>query len=56
MTSWSQKWLICRSTFFSAADPDRVLVSNVGTMIVKKLTVKFKGNEILDVDDFDVLA
>ena len=31
-------------------------MSNVGRVIVKKLAVKFEGNEILSVDDFDVLA
>ena len=28
---------------FSAADPKRTLVSNVGRAIVKKLAVKFEG-------------
>ena len=28
----------------------------IGRAIVKKLAVKFKGNEIMSVDDFDVLA
>ena len=40
----------------STADPKRVLVSNVGRMIVKKLAVKFAGNEILGVDHFDMFA
>ena len=31
-------------------------MSNVGRAIVKKLAVKFEGNEILDVDDFDMIA
>ena len=31
----------------SMADPKRVLVSNVGRVIVKKLAVKFEQNEIL---------
>ena len=39
----------------STPDPNRELVSNVGRVIVKKLAVKFEGNEILGVDDFDVL-
>ena len=34
--------------------PNRTLVSNIGRAIVKKLVVKFEGNEILSVDDFDV--
>ena len=40
----------------STADPKRTLVSNVGRAIVKKLAVKFEGNEILSVDDFDIFA
>ena len=33
----------------SKEDPKRTLVSNIGRAIVKKLAVKFKGNEILGV-------
>ena len=40
----------------STADPKRKLVSNIGRAIVQKLAVKFKGNEILCIDDFDVFA
>ena len=40
----------------SAIDANRTLVSNIGRVIVKKLAVKFEGNEIMSVDDFDVLA
>ena len=40
----------------SAIDANRTLVSNIGRTIVKKLAVKFEGNEIMSVDDFDVLA
>ena len=40
----------------STADTKRALVSNIGRAIVKKLAVKFKGNKILGVDDFDVFA
>ena len=40
----------------STADPNRTLVSNIGRAIVKKLAVKFEGNEIMSVDDFDVFA
>ena len=40
----------------SAVDPNRTLVSNIGRAIVKKLAVKFDGNEIISVDDFDVLT
>ena len=38
----------------STADAKRTLVSNVGRAIVKKLAVKFEGNQIMSVDDFDV--
>ena len=40
----------------STDDKNRTLVSNVGRAIVKNLAVKFKGNEILRVDDFDMFA
>ena len=31
-------------------------MSNIGRAIIKKLAVKFKGNEIMSVDNFDVFA
>ena len=31
-------------------------MSNIGRAIVKKLAVKFEGNEILSIDDFDIFA
>ena len=40
----------------SKADPNRTLVSNVDRAIIKKLAVKFEGNEITSVDNFDILA
>ena len=40
----------------SAVDANRTLVSNIGRAIIKKLAVKFEGNEIMSVDDFDMLA
>ena len=40
----------------SAVDANRTLVSNIGKAIIKKLAVKFEGNEIMSMDDFDVLA
>ena len=40
----------------SAIDANRTLVSNIGRAIVKKLAVKFEGNEIISVDNFDVLT
>ena len=40
----------------STADPKRTLVSNVRRAIVKKLAVKFEGNEIMSIHDFDIFA
>ena len=40
----------------STVDANRTLVSNIGRAIFKKLAVKFEGNEIMSVDDFNVLA
>ena len=40
----------------SAVDANRTLVRNIGRAIIKKLAVKFEGNEIMSVDDYDVLA
>ena len=31
-------------------------MSNIGRAIIKKLEVKFEGNEILSIDDFDIFA
>ena len=36
----------------STADTKRTLVSNIGRAIVKKLAVKFEGNEILSIRRF----
>ena len=35
----------------STVDANRTLVSNIGRAIIKKLAVKFEGNEIMSVDD-----
>ena len=40
----------------STIDANRTLVSNIGQAIIKKLAVKFEGNEILSIDDFDIFA
>ena len=40
----------------SAIDANRTLVSNIGRAIIKKLAVKFEGNEIMSVDDFNMFA
>ena len=38
----------------STADQNRTLVSNIGRAIIKKLAVKFEGNEIMSIDDYDI--
>ena len=40
----------------STADPNRTLVSNISRAVMRKLAVKFEGNEILSIDDFDIFA
>ena len=40
----------------STADLNRTLVSNIGKAIMKKLAVKFEGNEIMSVDDYDIFT
>ena len=40
----------------STADPKRPLVNNISRAIMKKLAVKFEGNEILSIDDFDIFG
>ena len=40
----------------STADTKRTLVSNFGRAIIRKLAVKFEGNEILSIDNFDLFA
>ena len=40
----------------STANLNRTLVSNIGRVIVKKLAVKFEGNEIMSIDDYDIFA
>ena len=40
----------------STVNANRKLVSNIGRVIIKKLAVKFEGNEILSIDDFDIFA
>ena len=44
------------SELSSTADLKRMLVSNIGRAIVKKLAVRFERNEILSVDNFDIFA
>ena len=40
----------------SAIDANRTLVINIDRAIVKKLAVRFEGNEIMSVDDYDIFA
>ena len=40
----------------SAVDANRTLVTNIGRAIVKNLAVKFEGNQIINVDDYDIFA
>ena len=40
----------------STADPNRTLESNIGRAIVKKLPVKFEGNEIMSIDNYDIFV
>ena len=40
----------------STTDAKRTLVSNLGRAIIKKLAVKFEGNEIMSIGNFDVFA
>ena len=40
----------------TTADLKRMLVSNIGRAIIKKLAVKFEEIEILSIDDYDVFA
>ena len=40
----------------SIVDANRTLVSNIGRAIVKKLAVKFEGNEIMSIDNYDIFA
>ena len=40
----------------STVNANRTLVSNIGRAIITKLAVKFEGNEILRIDNFDIFA
>ena len=40
----------------STIDPNRTLVSNIGRAVIKKVAVKFEGNEIISIDDFDIFS
>ena len=40
----------------STIDTNRTLVSNIGRAIMKKLAVKFEGNEIMSIDNYDLFT
>ena len=40
----------------STINANRTLVSNIGRAIIKKLVVKFEGNEIMSVDNYDLFG
>ena len=40
----------------STIDTNRTLVSNIGRAIIKKLAVKFEGNEIMSIGDYDIFT
>ena len=40
----------------STADLNRTLVSNIGRAFIKKFAVKFEGNEIISIDNYDMFA
>ena len=40
----------------SIIDGNRTLVSNIGSAIIKKFAVKFEGNEIMSVDNYDIFV
>ena len=40
----------------SKVDTKRTLVNNIGRVIVKRLAVRFEGNEILSINDYDTFA
>ena len=59
MMSSSQEWRISLLTLnypLLHADLNRTLVSNIGRAIMKKLAVKFEGNEIMSIDNYDIFA
>ena len=38
----------------TSTDANRALVQNIGRAVVKKLTIKISGNEVMSIDDSDV--
>ena len=39
----------------AGTDVNRTIVGNLGRNIIRKLVVKFEGNEIISIDDYDIL-
>ena len=39
----------------AGTDVNRNLVKNLGRNIIRKLVVKFEGNDVISIDDYDVL-
>ena len=40
---------------FAGTDVNRTLMGNLGRNIIRKLVVKLEGNEIINIDDYDIL-
>ena len=40
----------------STVDANRTLVSDIGRDFIKKLAVKFEGNEIMSIDNYDIFV
>ena len=43
-------------TLSSDVDKKRTLVNNIGRSIIKRLSVKFEGNDIMTIDDYDIYS
>ena len=43
-------------TLSSEVDKKRTLVNNIGRSIIKRLSVKFEGNDIMTIDDYDIYS
>ena len=56
LLSQEQKIFYFNVELSSTADPKTTSVSNFGRVIIKKLAVKFEGNEILSIDNHDIFA
>ena len=43
-------------TLSSEVDKKRTLVNNIGRSIIKRLSIKFEGNDIMTIDDYDIYS